>query len=101
MIYLFLLLSCAEKVTSIDASQFDNSCTVDEDCMSVFNGDLCGCNCASVGINVSEADAWNEAYNDAMANCASEEIPDCFACPPTESVCENQICTVQQTEDSE
>ena len=31
----------------------------------------------------------------------SEEIPDCFACPPIENVCENQICTVQQTEDAQ
>ena len=99
MLYLLLLLSCAEKVTSVDTSQFDNSCTVDDDCISIFNGDLCGCNCASVAINVSEEDAWNELYNEAKANCDSEQIPDCFACPPTESICENNTCIVQQTED--
>ena len=101
MLYLFLLLSCAEKSTSVDASQFDNRCTLDEDCMSVVDGNICGCNCNFVGINVSEADAWNESYNDVKANCKQEEIPDCFACPPIENVCENQVCTVQQTEDEQ
>ena len=94
----FLFLACGEKDTTIDATQYDQTCSVDEDCMSVFTGNVCGCNCTSIGINVADIESYNAERDELYNQCAEDEIFECMACPNTEAYCEEGTCKVQTLE---
>ena len=80
-----IFIACGEKesdtategLTSTDVSLFDQTCTADTDCMAVTNGDLCGCACENSSINVAEADAWREHYDEVYETCDPTMMPDC------------------------
>lgn len=97
-----LFVGCGEKEeTSVDISQFDNTCTVDEDCMSVFTGSVCGCDCSTAGINISESQAFDIAYQAAYESC--DEVFECFMCPDVEAFCDEGTCHTREidlTEDT-
>jgi hypothetical protein len=102
MTVLLFLLACSatkdtasEDSTSTDVSQFDQTCVEDADCMAVTNGNLCGCACENSGINIAEADAWSDHYNEVFDNCDPTLMPDCAACPPVEAYCDNGTCAIR------
>jgi len=66
---------------------------VAEDCMAVFVGSACGCDCTSEGINVAEADAYNDVRDAQYEEC-TEEIPECMTCPDVELTCDEGLCVV-------
>ena len=102
MTFLFFLLSCGnteEVPTSTDISQFDQTCSVDSDCVAVTNGNLCGCACKNAALNIEDLDAWQAHYDDVYANCDPTYMPDCAACPPMEGYCEAGVCQIRMPAD--
>ncbi len=62
--------------TSVNASDFDQSCEYDSQCVPVLDGDVCGCpGCATEAINVSDVQEFDAAR--AAVRCPVTEI----ACP--------------------
>jgi len=94
MILLLALLACGDTPTVPDISLYDQTCSVDADCMPVFTGDVCGCDCTQAGINVSEIDAWWEAEAEMSGSCS--EILECIACPDSVAVCSEGSCVVEE-----
>ena len=93
--------TATEKLTSTDVSLFDQTCTADTDCMTVTNGDLCGCACENSSINVAEADAWREHYDEVYETCDPTMMPDCAACPPAEGYCDDGTCQLRMASEPE
>ena len=60
-LFLLLFLGCGGEATTIEITDFDQSCSTDEECTSVFVGSVCGCDCTRDGINISEIDNYNNA----------------------------------------
>jgi len=78
---------------SITASQFDQSCDVDADCMLISTGQVCStCNCARAAINVSDAQAYQQAVGDVDCNPGPEA---CDCAPPDEAWCNDSTCDVR------
>jgi len=94
MSVILLLFACSEPSTNIDISQLDQTCEVAEDCMAVFVGSACGCDCTSEGINVADANAYNELWQESYDACDTDEIPECIACEDVEVFCDAGMCTV-------
>jgi len=86
-------LSC-----SLSASQYDNSCTVDSDCVGVPPGDPCAGNCLSVcptaALNVRVASQYLADLGAVMS--AHNESPGVCSCPAfgTPSCCRG-VCSVE------
>ena len=103
LIYIFFACGESEQEIAaskeVDPTQFDQSCSIDEECSLAVVGNTCGCNCNYTGINISESDAWSEVYQEAEDNCTPEDDIDCFACPPIEAYCNNGMCSARSTED--
>jgi hypothetical protein len=89
-----LFFACAEPDTTIDISQLDQTCEVAEDCMAVFVGSACGCDCTREGINVADADAYNELWQESYDACDTDEILECVACDDVDVSCDAGVCIV-------
>jgi hypothetical protein len=67
-----LLLIVAACDNGISAEGFDQSCTLDKDCVAVFLGDLCAnpnCNCPNDAINKSSLNSYNSEAATKLAAC--------------------------------
>ena len=85
--------------SATDPTLFDQSCSVDDDCMPVKAGNLCGCNCTFDAINVAEEEAWEEHYAERKNNCNADYYADCAACLSYEAICVDGICeAIEATE---
>ena len=92
---LLLLISCVEETsTTVDFTQFDQTCSIDSDCMVVFTGDACSCSCEIAGMNVSEIENYNSAWDESFAAC--EEVLMCAACPESEAFCDEGTCSARE-----
>ena len=100
MTFIFMVFACGDRqdtsetelTTISDPSRFDQSCSIDEDCILVVEGDVCDCPCSYVGINIVEQRPWTEYYNGLYALCDPEIIPDCAPCEPMVAVCVEGTC---------
>ena len=86
-------LSC-----SLSASQYDNSCTVDSDCVGVPSGDPCAGNCLSVcptaALNVRVASQYLADLGAVMS--AHNESPGVCSCPAIGAPsCCRGVCSVE------
>ena len=91
---IFLACSQTEKTsnTDLDPSLFDQTCSIDSDCMTVVKGDACGCNCRGAAINISQQEEWQKYYQEAYAACDPAMMPDCAECYRSEAFCEAGTC---------
>jgi hypothetical protein len=99
---LFCFFSCISThksdTSSISSSSvtnptlFDQTCSLDADCMTVKDGNVCGCNCSYAAINISEEDAWAEHYAECSSNCDPNHNIDCAACVTLEAICVDGMC---------
>ena len=80
----------------IEASDFEQSCQSDDECMLVVAGEYCGCvyGCPNAAINVSEKDAYEEAQQEASRRCPETNVR-CTAQRTTEAT--GQMICVQAT----
>jgi uncharacterized protein YceK len=80
LIVVVLLSGCS---TTIDADDFDQSCTEASDCTAVWVGDICNCDCFSVAaINVDELAEYQEqrdgiSCTNECGPCANSPYWDC------------------------
>jgi hypothetical protein len=75
---------------SISANEWDQSCSTDSDCASVYQGDLCSaCQCHNATINVNSLNAYLGASNTPGKPVT---VCDCPDSPPP--VCIQGMCTV-------
>lgn len=73
---------------TILASNYDQSCTVDTDCVLVTTGNWCGtgCLCAVAAINTGASAAFNEATAQTPVGSGEVSGDDC-PCPPVPGPC--------------
>lgn len=93
---MFLLFFACSEPQSVDITEYDQTCTVDEDCTTVFVGAICGCDCSMDGINVADAEAYYSEYDERFAEC--EEVMECMTCPDVEVACDAGTCVVAEGE---
>lgn len=76
------------------AEDYDQSCTLDDDCAQVYEGDPCDCG-TEAAVNTSEADAYNEAWREAQEACFFQR--DCATVhgAPQVAYCDNGTCDVK------
>ncbi len=80
--------------TSISADDYDRSCTTDDNCVLVVDGDVCGlCRCDNSAIRQTAHGDYSAGFDDIGSNCAPP--PDdavCGACYEAEPRCINGQC---------
>jgi hypothetical protein len=73
---------------SIEASSYDQSCTLDSDCVAVFSGSFCGdheCACENSAINVSAQTRY-------VADLQNDHAPECPCPSPPAVSCNGGTC---------
>ena len=87
----FVLLGVGSGCSSeILATDFDQSCSADTDCVSVLVGDMCSCACTTGAINKRDLPAYTEERGDISCSI------DCGPCPELETpVCKSGACSVE------
>lgn len=80
--------------TSVDVTDYDQSCSVDADCVVVLVGSLCSCACTYDAIAQRDLGQYQEDATAANDNCSTNDT--CFApCePPGPAACTGGKCTV-------
>ena len=79
----------------IRASDFDQSCTGDQDCVAIYQGNACTpCACPNAAIAVAD----RQAYNDTRASfqCPQNEDIVCDACSAPLVACTAGTCAIKQ-----
>lgn len=76
---LFFGLGCGDSSssTTISVNHYDQSCSVDEDCVHIFVGDMCECVCHDGFINQQDLDQ----YNADRSAIECDGNVDCSPCP--------------------
>lgn len=77
---------------TVTATDYDQSCTTDEDCVAVFEGDVCDeCKCANATVSKAAQMDYNLAFT--MNQCGSP--PPCAAdCALPVPTCQNGTCSL-------
>jgi hypothetical protein len=96
---LIVLGACGSGSTTIAATSFDQQCTSASDCVTVEDGDVCGCYSGACGataaINRTSLSAFNAEVSALQSNC-SQDAP--IACPAdcifSTAVCKAGTCTI-------
>lgn len=76
---------------SIFASDYDQSCRQDTDCVAVFSGSFCGghsCACENSAINVSDQQRY-------VSDLQSDDAPECPCPAPPAVACSQGTCVVR------
>jgi hypothetical protein len=85
----------AELSCSLSASQFDNSCKVDSDCVGVPSGDPCAANCASIcptaALNIGVAAQYLAALR-ALVPVSNDSIVCSCPCIAARPCCRQGAC---------
>ena len=85
----------AELSCSLSASQYDNSCTIDSDCVGVPFGDPCAGNCSSIcptsALNARVAYQYLTDLKALMAGGTENAICNC-PCIPLQPCCRQGVC---------
>ena len=80
----------------LEASSFDQACTVDEDCALVRLGDACTACCPNAAIAKTAQASYAAAFADAYAKCELTTPPQPCACAQVKAVCgADQKCKAQ------
>ena len=81
-------------VSGLDPADYDQSCTVDADCVLVHAGSPCTCNtCANDAIRQSDLPAWQSAI--AAAECGDLACPPIDCAEPLVAACIGASCVAQ------
>lgn len=91
LLWSFLLVAAPAGCSDVIlASDFDQSCTADADCVTVLVGDICECGCESGAINKRDLEKYREERGD--ISCSTS----CEFCPEQDpAVCKAGVCSVQ------
>lgn len=97
ILLLLLLLPACDR--SLRATDYDQSCEVDDDCFAVEEGDVCyRCGAQTAAINVQEADRFNIDRNDKAGGCVlTSGDSDCFCENESVVACREGQCELAQS----
>ena len=85
-----LLVACtsAKDPPPISASDYDQTCTADSDCVEINVGDVCGCiGCGGGAINAKDEAKYQSDVTQRAAECHTHA-----ACPGFDCVCSRVAC---------
>ncbi len=86
------LAACSQ--TTIQASDYDQSCTAATDCRAVPAGDVCACACDYDAINAKDEQRYNADYAERRDACSGADL--CGACPELPApLCAKGKCVVR------
>lgn len=78
------------------SEDYDQTCSVAEDCAVVFNNpNSCGCSCGTYdAINESELDDWNDAFDTftQRQRCRDTCLMECSYAEEYEATCDAGVC---------
>ena len=78
------MTACA---STLEAEDYETSCTNDSECVAVLVGDMCDCSCNEGAINVVDLPSYNEDRADIECGV------DCGPCPElSAAVCLQRTC---------
>lgn len=91
----------------IEADDYDRSCQVDADCVTIFEGDYCKCAaCVNAAIAKTALEQFEgdregaEACRDSRTRCGSltehRTVEQATSCPPARAVCEAGTCELRE-----
>ncbi len=85
--------SCTTReVRMVTTEGVDKSCTVDDDCTVVYEGDVCStCKCPGAAIAKSAEPAYNSAFQGNECGTSEACAADCAVAMPT---CQDGVCTL-------
>lgn len=79
----------AANAQTIEASAFDRSCTVDADCVGVFEGRACAaCKCPNAAIAKKDQQKFDSELTSRTAECPASEEAACEPCPTQNVGCD-------------
>jgi hypothetical protein len=81
---------------SISASDYDQSCKVDSDCVDVFEGQLCGSNCRCPNATINQS---AQARYESVVSHADAGVTTCFCPCFGPSRCEQGVCVFHRCGD--
>jgi hypothetical protein len=88
-----VLAACSSSSsTTIQASDYDQSCATSADCVPIAVGDLCECSCAASAINRKDEARYEADVRDRLSRCTSH--PYCGACDDVRATCVAGRCAI-------
>lgn len=79
---------CSDVILATD---FDQSCAADADCVTVLVGDICECGCEDGAINKRDLEKYREERGDISCSVS------CEFCPESKpAVCKSGVCAVAE-----
>src|SRR4051812_35861591 len=85
--------TAGDASTSIQASDYDQTCTTRSDCVGIEEGSLCGCGALNAAINVHDLAKEQADAQERSAHCAPQSGT-CGAATATLPVCVNGRCAL-------
>jgi hypothetical protein len=87
----FCVAACS---TTIDATHYSQTCSVDGDCSPVYSGQLCdACRCPNAAINTSDLARYNADQSTLLGHCGLQRGIACD-CVQATAHCDAGACTV-------
>lgn len=74
---LVVATACGSSTVSLD--DYDQTCSVDTECISVPTGDVCSCTCGVAALNGRDAPAYVAERDSKSTTCKSTDL--CDKCP--------------------
>ena len=90
------ITGCNPLDTTIDVSDFDQSCSTNDDCIVVVDGDVCpSCSCPDAAITTSAKSEYDDEVAQRVDTCESTDeslLGACEPCADTIPVCVSGVC---------
>jgi hypothetical protein len=84
------------SATTIRASDYDQSCTKDDDCALAYSGDVCGCTCPNDPISKRGQQAYSAQLQQLRGQCRSRPAIACDCGALSEPMCATEgKCTTR------
>jgi hypothetical protein len=85
------------------ASDYDQQCVDDDDCVAVFVGDTCKITCEAAGIRADEKDRYDQAnaapcpppFGEYLAIMCLSTVPEPPICDAVEAFCSDGTCAAR------
>ncbi len=89
-----VFIACSEDTSSVPGpplTNYDQSCTTDDDCARVFTSNPCSCGCEVGAVNKREQSRYNTDWN----NVKCGDRPVCGACADSRAFCTAGKCAAE------
>ena len=84
--------ACGSSI--VDLADYDQTCSVDTECISVPAGDACDCACEVAAVNGKDVGAYMSEWNSKNTTCTNAKV--CGVCPALPiAACKNGKCVAQ------